>query len=65
MLFEHGLGVPEDKPKALEWYRKVIDGGDVNAKINIDRVAKYRDKARSGLLFNKSINGPKWNGHAF
>jgi len=37
-LYEQGLGIAQDYGKALEWFRKALDGGNTDAMINLTRL---------------------------
>ena len=39
-LYENGLGVPENKTRALELYRQAARGGHGNARQALDRLGR-------------------------
>ena len=41
-LYENGLGVPEDKANAIEWYRKAAKAGSGNARQALERLGKVQ-----------------------
>jgi TPR repeat protein len=35
LMYDNGLGVPEDNQIAIDWYRKGADRGDASARTNL------------------------------
>ena len=35
MIYDLGLGVPQDAQEALKWYRKAAEQGDASAQLNL------------------------------
>jgi TPR repeat protein len=52
-MYDYGEGVPEDYAKALHWYRKVAEQGDVEAQYNL------------GLMYGNGGGVPQDNVHAY
>jgi TPR repeat protein len=41
-LYEHGLGVGEDRATAISWYRKAATAGSAQALTNLERLGISR-----------------------
>jgi TPR repeat protein len=41
-LYEHGLGVGEDRATAISWYRKAATAGSAQARSNLERLGISR-----------------------
>jgi hypothetical protein len=61
-MYSHGFGIPQDKAKAVQWYRLAAEQGDAHAQYRLAghyRLGKgvLQDYVRAHMWFNLSAAG--------